>query len=258
MSKRKSAVFTIVKNESFFLPFWLDHYKKHFESEDIYILDHSSSDGSIALAQKQNPDINIIPVKNEKVFDHNWLLQTVINAQSELLTDYECVLFAEADEFIYSLTGLKNSINDFIESENQYSTCIGYDIIQAPSENSFLDMFWLYGEDIFEHRQFWTPNPSHYNKTLLSKLPLDWCMGFHTIGEKPSNYTGLYLAHLHRVDFDTMYKRNIRAISWNFANENPLLGEQNKTFDIVKLINYFNNHGPLERIPEEHKKAIKI
>ena len=45
--KKKCAVFTMVKNENYFLPIWLKHYKKFFSNEDIFILDHQSNDGSI-------------------------------------------------------------------------------------------------------------------------------------------------------------------------------------------------------------------
>ena len=45
-TKKKCAVFTIVKNENYFLPIWLKHYKRYFDNSDIYVLDHQSNDGS--------------------------------------------------------------------------------------------------------------------------------------------------------------------------------------------------------------------
>jgi hypothetical protein len=78
--KKKCAVYTIVKNENYFLPKWIKHFTKYFDNSDIYILDHQSSDGSTS-----NLDVNVIEVINELAFDHQWLLDTVENYQSVLL-----------------------------------------------------------------------------------------------------------------------------------------------------------------------------
>lgn len=67
--KKKCAIFTIAKNEDYFLPKWIKHYKKYFDVSDIYILNHQSSDGST-----DNLDVNVVDVFNELAFDHNWLL----------------------------------------------------------------------------------------------------------------------------------------------------------------------------------------
>ena len=58
--KKKSAVFTIVKNENYFLPIWIKHYKKYFNESDMYVLDHQSNDAST-----NNLSVNVVPVINE-------------------------------------------------------------------------------------------------------------------------------------------------------------------------------------------------
>ena len=262
--KKDCAIFTIVKNEKIFLPIWLEHYKKHFNTTDIFILDHDSDDDSIT-SEMVDIGINIVPINYPFAFDHNWLNKTVIDYQKTLLEKYKCVLFAEADELVYSLRGLNVSISEFLSNDNlKYSTCKGYDVIQVPNETDLQKIYGLAGEykiglninGIFHYRKHWAPNPQHYNKTLLSKIPLTWCLGFHRTEFRPV-YDDLFLAHLHRMDFNLMCNRNERAKKFTFANENPLLGEQNKTFDVVKLINFFNDHAPVELIPEEHIYALK-
>ena len=96
--KKKCAVFTIVKNENYFLPIWLKHYKKYFNNSDIYVLDHQSNDGST-----NNLDVNVIRIDYKLAFDHHWLVQTVQQQQTKLLEEYESVLFAEVDEIIYTV-----------------------------------------------------------------------------------------------------------------------------------------------------------
>ena len=78
--KKECAVFTIVKNENYFLPIWLKHFKKFFKSEDIYVLDHQSTDGST-----EDLDVNVIPIFNDLTFDHQWLINQVEKMQLLML-----------------------------------------------------------------------------------------------------------------------------------------------------------------------------
>ena len=41
---RRAAVFTIVQNEPVFLPIWERYYQRHFDRDDIFVLDHDSTD----------------------------------------------------------------------------------------------------------------------------------------------------------------------------------------------------------------------
>jgi hypothetical protein len=57
---RKIAAFTMVKNEKWFLPIWLNYYTKFIDERDIYVLDHASTDGSIQMVREQYKKINIV------------------------------------------------------------------------------------------------------------------------------------------------------------------------------------------------------
>jgi hypothetical protein len=253
--KKKCAVFTIVKNEKYFLPIWINHYKRYFDSSDIYILDHQSDDHST-----NNLDVNVITVENELAFDHNWLCQTVIEFQRKLLEEYTCVLFAEGDEIIYSVDReLNKAIDDFIISNFRFIRCKGYEIVQLEDEKNLLP-----NESIINNRDYWFY--SHlYSKTLLSKDPLIWDWGFHTIknyeNDKITGKFGLTLCHLHRIDFELMLERHRdRIYKLNTVNDD--CGGQNKTFNREDLLEYFNEYKYknflLEQIPIMHKNRLKI
>ena len=77
--KKDFAVFSICKNEKFYLPKFINHYSKFIDKEDIYILDHMSEDGST-----KNLDVNVLPVNHDIAFDHFWLKTTVQNFQRDL------------------------------------------------------------------------------------------------------------------------------------------------------------------------------
>ena len=115
MIKKKCAVFTTVKNESIFLPIWLRHYQQYFDNQDIYVLDHHSTDGSTL-----NLPVNVKTVANDYVNDHEWLVKIAQDFQKELLKEYECVVFAESDEILYSLEKPFNqTIDEFIGVNGQ-------------------------------------------------------------------------------------------------------------------------------------------
>ena len=249
--KKKSAVFTIVKNEDYFLPIWIKYYKKYFDESDIYILDHQSDNGST-----NNLTVNVIPVINELAFDHQWLVDTVQNFQKELLEKYECVVFAESDELLYSIEKpLNEIIIDLINNKNQdYITCVGYEVIQMKDEKSL-----TFEDEIFKNRNYWFKT-FNYDKTLISKIPLNWCWGFHNTNGKEKKFThGLYMAHLHRVDFEMMLKRHEeRSKKWNLKNDGPGVGYQHKIGDREGVMELFKNTpSKIISIPNEHKIILK-
>lgn len=250
--KKKSAVFTIVKNESYFLPIWIKHYKKYFDVDDIYVLDHQSTDGST-----DNLDVKVVKVVNELAFDHQWLVDTVQNQQVKLLEEYECVLFAESDELVYTTQKPLNLvIEDFInDKEVTHQTCTAFEIIEKIGEEKSLEV----GDEILEHRNYWFTD-FMYNKTLLSKVPLHWVWGFHrTTNTTPDNKYNLFLIHLHRCDFEMMLKRHEeRAKKWKLKDDGPGIGHQHRIGDREGVLTYFNNTASTPQlILTEHKNVLK-
>lgn len=261
--KKKCAVFTIVKNENYFLPKWIKHFSKYFDKSDIYVLDHQSDDGSTS-----NLDVNVIEVFNELAFDHQWLLSVVESFQYKLLDEYECVLFCEIDELLYSTDKpLNELIDDFLkDSKSEYITAHGYEIKQEESEPSI-----SFDDEIIKNRNYWFSS-WNYSKTLLSKIKLNWVWGFHYariikekymwdennimernfINHTTGNDYNLYLIHLHRCDFNLMFERHEIRSKWKQKFDGG--GNHNRTSDIQKLKDYFNDiSNKVELIPEEHK-----
>lgn len=253
--KKKCAIFTIVKDEDYFLPIWIKHYKKYFNNEDIYVLDHDSVDGSTS-----NLDVNITKVHRDLAFDHQWLVDTVQAYQQQLLEQYEVVVFAEADELLYSIERPLNELIDaFIADPNQpYLTCNGYEVIHNIDKEKSITP----EDSIIENRNEWFKY-FPYDKTLISKIPLKWVWGFHDPIGTPRNYSHeLFMFHLHRVDFELMLKRhNRRANKWIIKDDGPHAGAYHKIGDRDGVLKYFYNPEglqtiPIETIPQNHKLAL--
>lgn len=251
MTDTKCAIFTIVKDEKFFLPIWLRYYKQYFDNTDIYILDHQSTDGST-----NNLDVNVVKIYNDIQFDHLWLVITVQNFQQELLTKYKAVIFTEVDEILYSLgENFDDLINRFIESNDEFMTCYGYEIMQnLDSEPNLSDE-----KNIMSQRKFWF-RYDIYDKTLLSKIPIGWNVGFHYCNY-PKKYDNLYMIHLHRMDFNLMFERhNLRTTTWNLSKKDLKKGWGRHNFigDKDGVLNIFNMFlSKRESIPQDHIDSIK-
>lgn len=250
-NKKKCAVFTIVKNENYFLPIWLKHYKKYFDNSDIYVLDHQSIDGST-----NGLDVNIELIINEFAFDHQWLVETVQNFQVKLLEKYESVLFVEADEIVYTVEKPLNLVIDEFLNNKQLTvqSCISRELIQnLETEKPLND-----DELIITNRNYWFED-GMYHKTLLSKVPLKWVLGFHSTTNKTPDHTyNLRLCHLHRFDFEIMLKRNIHRLNNVKIKNDGLSGFQNKITQREDLMKFFlSGNKNIESIPEEHKNTLK-
>ena len=116
---RNAAVFTICRNESFFLPLWLSYYRQHFSDKDIFVLDHESTDGSTESVP------NRIVVNNTLTQDNNWLIKVTCDFQKQLLESYKNVLFVNADEFVVARQTLKKYIKD---CNKEFSRCTGFEV----------------------------------------------------------------------------------------------------------------------------------
>lgn len=258
--KKRAAIFTIVKDEDYFLPIWMKYYSKYFSKEDIYVLDHNTVGDST-----KNLDCNLIRLNYGELFNHEWLLSTVRSNQIKLLEKYEIVVFAEVDEILFSTEKPLNIIiNDFYHSDNQHITCMGYEIIQNLKTEKALQS----SDSIAKNRKYWV-RESQYNKTLISKIPLDWVVGFHTTKNSTKNSTKImdnfYMAHLHFVDANQTYNRYISRIkSGGKLNTKIISDREWKRYSDYKLFfegwphrhNYINNEWDKHTIQEKYLSKL--
>lgn len=205
LASRRKAVFTIVQNERRFLPLWLRYYGRDFDPEDIYVLDHDSTDGATEGLQGR---CNVVAVHRDHSFDHMWLVGVVEDFQAFLLRSYEAVLFAEADEFVVADPARYDGLGEYIEAmPGAVACCTGYNVVHYPDEPPL-----RFDEPVLPQRAYWHPSPQ-YSKRLLAKVPLRWSVGFHRELTAPGVQPDpeLLLVHLHRADFDSCLERHRAA-----------------------------------------------
>lgn len=192
--KKKVAVFAPVRDEFTFTPVWLKYYSRFIPEEDIYFLDFGSRDLSYHT--------NVIPC-GSNIFDAWELFSAIKSFHSELLEKYEWVIPTDIDEFLYHRDGLDRYIDGLSVSSVR---AVGFNLIHLPDSEPDIDL----SRPILEQRKWWHRDRIWYDKTILTRKTLDWCVGLHTCSETPDLYDeNLVLVHLHKFDHKTYVSRHL-------------------------------------------------
>jgi hypothetical protein len=205
--RKRRAVLTIVHNEPVFLPIWLLYYSRFFGPEDIYVLDHDTSDGSTA-----GDGFVRIPVTHD-TFDNLWMVRTVEEHQHELLDRYDVVLVTDVDEIVAPRPEL-GTLTDYIDRlDEEFVNCLGYEVIHMIDREGPFDA----SRGVLDQRGYWFPN-SAYHKPALTTKPCRWGPGFH--GREDGRMQidpDLHMIHLHRMDYEICLARHRghQGRAWN-------------------------------------------
>lgn len=193
-----SAIMVMVYNEPVFFPIWLRYYSQFFSPEDIYVLDHQTTDGS--LDDGEFVHIEVEHPTNDRI----WRTRLFEEHQRQLLERYDVVVCTDVDEIIAPdpSTGTLGQYLDTFEED--FVNCIGYEVLHLRDSEPPFDR----GRQVLAQRGSWFRNPG-YDKPLIARVPLRWLPGFHhredgEIKRDPD----LRLIHLHRLDFDLALTRH--------------------------------------------------
>jgi hypothetical protein len=197
-AEKRRAVLTMVQNEAVFLPIWLGYYSCFFAADDIYVLDHQSTDGSTS-----GRGFVRVPVTHE-TFDNIWMVSTIEAHQRELLERYDMVLFTDVDEIVVPNPEW-GTLGQYLDRfDEEWINCLGYEVLHLKDREAPLRT----DRPILEQRGYWFANAA-YDKPALATVPMSWGPGFHTRSDDKLNLDpDLYLVHLHRVDYDICLSRH--------------------------------------------------
>jgi Glycosyl transferase family 2 len=248
MARPTRAVVTMAQNEAFFLPIWWHYYSRFFATDDIYILDHETTDGSTS-----GGGFVRVPVSHP-VLDMGWMRDRMQEQQHALKRRYDVVLCTDADEIVAPDPAI-GTLGDYIDRfEDDFVNCRGYELIHLKDREPPFDP----SRSVLEQRSHWFHNPA-YSKPLLARVPMAWHGGFHQrtdgqVNEDPQ----LYLIHLHRVDFATCLHRHRQRVSrpWNQRDLDEGWGYQNRIVEDAQFEGWFYNDScsgvpiTIERVPD--------
>jgi hypothetical protein len=230
-SRKRRAVLTMVHNEPVFLPIWLRYYSRFFEPEDIYVLDHDTSDGST-----ERDGFVRIPVSHESV-DHTWMVRTIEAHQRELFARYDVVLVTDVDEIVAPRPELGNLAEYVDELDDEFVNCIGYEIIHLIDREAPFDP----SRGVLDQRRHWFRSTA-YDKPALTKSPTRWIPGFHSREDGRTDFDpDLCMIHLHRMDYEICLARHRyrRGRAWNERDLAESWARHNLIVDEAEFARWF-------------------
>jgi hypothetical protein len=230
----RSAIITIVRDEAIFFPIWLRYYSRHFAPDDIYVLDHETTDGSTS-----GGGFVRIPVTNDS-WSIAWMVDTVRGLQHELIGRYDVVVVTDVDEII-APDPHDRPLRDYLATfDDEFVNCFGHEILHVPEEEPPFDP----SRPVLEQRHWWFVS-GIYNKPSVATVPMDWKLGFHVHSSGRLNLDWrLRLIHLHRLDYRMCLERHRRNLErkWADLDLTEGLGTHNRIVDEAEFDEWFR-HG---------------
>lgn len=213
MSKKDICIFTLVRNESYFLPKWLNYYGRFFDKNDMYVLDDNSCDGST-----HNIAANVTKVVSDlKVASGNKMTYIVVDYFAKLLESYKYVFYVDVDEFVVPTPSpnlMDHLIKHMINNRNCFITT-GYELLYSKEKDG--DVAFDPQKNILEQRSYAYPS-REYSKPVCANYALHFNSGQHTAAnEQPysnSTRSDSELILIHAKQFDPHYtlQRHINAL----------------------------------------------
>ena len=253
--RRSRAIIVMVHNEPVFFPIWLRYYSQFFRPEEIYVLDHDTTDGST-----EGEGFNRIPTPQDE-FSHEWQVEQVEALQRELLKSHEIVVAVDVDELIVPSPAMGDLGSYLDRFDEPFVSCLGYEVVHLPDREAPFDP----DRPVLEQRRFWSEN-SVYNKSAITTEPAEWVPGFHR--RVDFHFRGdpdLRLVHLHRIDYDLCRERHRRWADrqWRSHDLDEGLGAHNRISGGDEFDSwYFGDSGfdrfrlRIEEIPSEWRGSF--
>jgi len=211
------CIFTIVREEDFYLPKWVEYYGQFLPLSDLHVINHvpkSNEPGTDKCTEFLKDTGARLYVEDEEFFSSRWLRDVVVQYQTQLLKEYRAVIFTDVDEiiFINPASGFAD-LGDFMcncfvpDQEVQSLRVNAYQIVHLPDAG---EPEFDFSQPILSQRMYWFRD-RYYDKPLLTKKPLNYVHGFHTASDMNKVVNPhVYMLHLHQFDFDWYIKRHLR------------------------------------------------
>lgn len=204
------AIFTMAYNESAKLPVWVRHYRAHCPRARLFVLDHGSDDGS-------TDGLDGVSVTRlvRSPFDERIRVSVVGAFQRQLLRDHEVVIFTDCDEMLLADPRRYGSLHDFLAAtQDAVIAPAGMHVLHRIDREAPLDP----GRPVLGQRRF-VEFESGMCKPSVSRVPLNWDVGFHGADIRPAYRADLFQFHLGYMDRSLALARLAvtRSMAWSEA-----------------------------------------
>lgn len=202
-----TAVITFVYNEAVNLPIWLRYYGGIFGYRNLFVIDHSSSDGST----ENLGSVNKLWLARTELDEHKRCVFMSLFAKG-LLEYFDTVIYTDCDELLVPDLRTYKDLKDYLErSEFEYTAPVGLNLHHVIDQEPPLNL----ALPILSQRRFATFTAAAC-KPLVTRVPLVWDTGFHACDRPVRIDPNLFLLHLKSMDYDIGLRRQklTREMAW--------------------------------------------
>ena len=187
------AVITMVRDEAAVLPLWLRYYGGQVGTENLYVIDDNSADGS---TDDLPCDVLRVPPVRGGRFESS-RMRVISGVADGLLGLYDAVVFCDADEFIVPDPAAHASLVDFVAARAgaQAVGALGYNVVQHLGVEAPLDL----ARPVLEQRQYAVFVPTMC-KPSINYAGGRWVAASHGIRADYAVDPGLFMFHLKFAD----------------------------------------------------------
>ncbi len=202
-----TAVITFVYNEAVNLPIWLRYYGGIFGEKNLFVIDHSSSDGST----DHLGSVNKLWLARKELDEHKRCV-FMSSFVKGLLEYFDTIIYTDCDEFLVPDLSSYQDLKHYLDrSEFEYTAPVGLNLHHIISQEPALNL----ALPILGQRRFATFTAAAC-KPLVTRVPLTWGTGFHACDRPVRIDPNLFLVHVKSMDYEIGLRRQrlTREMAW--------------------------------------------
>lgn len=196
MDAPTTMVMTMVRNESFMLPRWLEHYGTLVGKPNLVVVDDATTDGSTT-----GLDVTVLRLPRDGKRDPSFDAQRarMVSALGTALLHYaDIVIYVDVDEFLVIDPWVYQTFEDFLRRvpDNGLVAPLGLNLLHVQSREGRFDS----SRHILEQRRFVKFVPAMCKPVVRRSAAARWTPGFHGATAPYSIDPGLLLIHAKFLD----------------------------------------------------------
>jgi hypothetical protein len=228
-NRKKIGAVSMVRNDQFFIPRWIDYYGKELGHENLFLF----IDGHDQPLPDNHAAINVIRLPRQRLNrsrgDKN-RIDLISNFTKSLFLRYDIVIAHDIDEALVVDPDRGLSLSDYLQKpvKSASLSALGLDVGQHLGLEQPIDP----SRPFLEQRSF-AHVSARYTKAIVAFRPVRWGAGFHRVRYRNFHIDpNLFLFHFGMVDYE-ISKKKMEDQSLLSAGWRGHLDRRYELFDLV-------------------------
>jgi hypothetical protein len=228
-NRKKIGAVSMVRNDQFFIPRWIDYYGKELGHENLFLF----IDGHDQPLPDDHAAINVIRLPRQRLNrsrgDKN-RIDLISNFTKSLFLRYDIVIAHDIDEVLVVDPDQGLALSDYLQKpvKSASLSALGLDVGQHLGLEQPIDP----SRPFLEQRSY-AHVSARYTKAIVAFRPLKWGSGFHRVRYRNFHIDpNLFLFHFGMVDYDISKRKMEDQLLLN-AGWRGHLDRRYELFDLI-------------------------